>query len=51
MRVVLVAVYARLSQALPRSFALRDGPIVLLLRVLDWECFEAVAQVSDCVGG
>jgi len=43
-RAVLAAVYARLGQASPRSFALCEGPIVLPLLSFDWGRFEQVAR-------
>ena len=49
MRAVLAAVYDRLDQPLPLSFALCDGPIVLPLRPLDWRLFEDFEQVPKCV--
>ena len=49
MRAVLAAVYHRLGQPLPLSFALCDGPVVLPLRALDWRRFEDFEQVPQCV--
>ena len=47
MRAVLAAIYDRLDQPLPFSFALCDGPIVVPLRALDWRRFEQVVSAES----
>ena len=47
MQAVLAAVYHRLGQQLPLSFALCDGPVVLPLCALDWRRFEQAALAES----